>query len=78
MFVACVIWCLADVSSVSPSSEQTESRWAINPVHFFVNRQIDYKGGLVSGWALISWNVTVYRRGDSDPSLSNFLVLRAN
>ena len=25
MFIACGIWCLADVSSVSPSSEQTES-----------------------------------------------------
>ena len=25
MFVACGIWCLADVSSVSPSSEQTAS-----------------------------------------------------
>ena len=25
MFVACWIWCLADVSSVSPSSEQTIS-----------------------------------------------------
>ena len=25
MFVACGIWCLADVSSVSPSSEQTEA-----------------------------------------------------
>ena len=25
MFVACGIWCLADVSSVSPSSEQTQS-----------------------------------------------------
>ena len=25
MFVACGIWCLADVSSVSPSSEQTEN-----------------------------------------------------
>ena len=24
MFFACGIWCLADVSSVSPSSEQTE------------------------------------------------------
>ena len=24
MFVACGIWCLADVSSVSPSSEQIE------------------------------------------------------
>ena len=24
MFVGCGIWCLADVSSVSPSSEQTE------------------------------------------------------
>ena len=23
MFVACGIWCLADVSNVSPSSEQT-------------------------------------------------------
>ena len=27
MFVACGIWCLADVSSVSPSSEQTEGLW---------------------------------------------------
>ena len=26
MFVACGIWCLADVSSVSPSSEQTECK----------------------------------------------------
>ena len=25
MFVACGIWCLADVSSVSPSSEQTRA-----------------------------------------------------
>ena len=24
MFVACGIWCLADVSNVSPSSEQTK------------------------------------------------------
>ena len=28
MFVACGIWCLADVSSVSPSSEQTETESA--------------------------------------------------
>ena len=28
MFVACGIWCLADVSSVSPSSEQTWELWA--------------------------------------------------
>ena len=28
MFVACGIWCLADVSSVSPSSEQTGDMWA--------------------------------------------------
>ena len=28
MFVACGIWCLADVSSVSPSSEQSESESA--------------------------------------------------
>ena len=27
MFVACGIWCLVDVSSVSPSSEQTERSW---------------------------------------------------
>ena len=26
MFVACGIWCLADVSSVSPSSEQTAAK----------------------------------------------------
>ena len=25
MFVACGIWCLADVSSISPSSEQTDN-----------------------------------------------------
>ena len=29
MFVACGIWCLADVSSVSPSSEQTCSVEAV-------------------------------------------------
>ena len=28
MFVACGIWCLADFSSVSPSSEQTGELWA--------------------------------------------------
>ena len=27
MFFACGIWCLADVSSVSPSSEQTGGLW---------------------------------------------------
>ena len=42
MFVACGIWCLADVSSVSPSSEQTVDllrpfAWALMwylPFHF--------------------------------------------
>ena len=29
MFVACGIWCLADVSSVSPSSEQTEPIFSV-------------------------------------------------
>ena len=29
MFVACGIWCLADVSSVSPSSEQTHFRYIL-------------------------------------------------
>ena len=28
MFVACGIWCLADVSTVSPSLEQTGELWA--------------------------------------------------
>ena len=32
MFVACGIWCLADVSSVSPSSEQTEGLCMGKPV----------------------------------------------
>ena len=27
MFVACGIWCLADVSSVSPSSEQCNTKY---------------------------------------------------
>ena len=27
MFFACGIWCLADVSSISPVSEQTEGLW---------------------------------------------------
>ena len=30
MFVACGIWCIADVSSVSPSSEQTLETSAIH------------------------------------------------
>ena len=36
MFVACGIWCLADVSSVSPSSEQTGEMWA-NQQTIFLN-----------------------------------------
>ena len=28
MFFACGIWCLADVSSVSPSTEKTGGLWA--------------------------------------------------
>ena len=35
MFVACGIWCLADVSSVSPSSEQT----------FFFKTSLEYLYG---------------------------------
>ena len=30
MFVACGIWCLADVSSVSPSSEQSAQMLPLN------------------------------------------------
>ena len=43
MFVSCGIWCLADVSSVSPSPEQTlyvilQLRYCITPEkHFLVN-----------------------------------------
>ena len=33
MFVACGIWCLADVSSVSPSSEHTISTSLIKPIY---------------------------------------------
>ena len=33
MFVACGIWCLADVSSVSPSPEQTGELWANRFAH---------------------------------------------
>ena len=38
MFVACGIWCLADVSSVSPSSEQTDKvdRVCLSPVGYGV------------------------------------------
>ena len=27
MFFACEVWCIADVSSVSPSSEHSEGLW---------------------------------------------------
>ena len=30
LYFACGIWCLADVSSVSPSSEETEELWEIS------------------------------------------------
>ena len=33
MFVACGIWCLADVSSVSPSSEQTDLKGVARVKH---------------------------------------------
>ena len=32
MFIACGIWCLADVSSVSPSSEQTAEICLFGPL----------------------------------------------
>ena len=34
MFVACGLWCLADVSSISPSLEQTEGLWGNKFVFF--------------------------------------------
>ena len=37
MFVACGIWCLADVSSVSPSSEQTGELWANQCLKCIIN-----------------------------------------
>ena len=37
MFVACGIWCLADVSSVSPSSEQTHTLHKFPQVTAFAN-----------------------------------------
>ena len=46
MFVACGIWCLADVSSVSPSSEQTLERVSQNKFHLgnFVGASAPTKG----------------------------------
>ena len=38
MFVACGIWCLADISSVSPSSEQTEK---VSTLAGNVSRKVD-------------------------------------
>ena len=35
MFVACGIWCLADVSSVSPSSEQTELKLSLQSTYLY-------------------------------------------
>ena len=37
MFVACGIWCLADVSSVSPSSEQSGNTVFIGSDNLFFN-----------------------------------------
>ena len=37
MFYACGIWCLADVSSVSPSSEQTEGLWGNQVLKSFID-----------------------------------------
>ena len=37
MFVACGIWCLADVSSISPSSEQTGELWANQCLNSVIN-----------------------------------------
>ena len=39
MFVACGIWCLADVSSVSPSSEQTERIVSLSLVYIPLTRR---------------------------------------
>ena len=40
-FVACGIWCLADVSSVSPSSEQTRGRVIIFFLSFYTLLQLE-------------------------------------
>ena len=39
MFVACGIWCLADVSSVSPSSEQTGTAYSENCSSYFFSAE---------------------------------------
>ena len=49
MFVACGIWCLADVSSVSPSSEQT----VIKPAD---------KGGAVVVWRTDLYKQEAFRQ----------------
>ena len=41
MFVACGIWCLADVSSVSPSSEQIGELWANHCLNMGLINKVD-------------------------------------
>ena len=68
MFVACGIWCLADVSSISPSSEQTLN---LNPdvleltIHITLKRSPDRRQTLRSVCKFLRTSWTILRFGES-------------
>ena len=66
MFVACGIWCLADVSSVSPSSEQTAPKRQLNTIS---HRRQTYHINLVDQTHILKTN----RLGDN---YSNIAYIR--
>ena len=43
MFLACGIWCVTDVLSISPSSEQTEGLWGNQCLNIFELVYVDQK-----------------------------------
>ena len=52
MFSACGIWCLADVSSVNPPSEQTISFWCVYLAAHLIRRLV---GGENKQENLVMW-----------------------
>ena len=47
MFVACGIWCLADVSSVSPSSEQNKTVFQKTLTRFWTVNSVKYENVII-------------------------------
>ena len=67
MFVACGIWCLADVSSVSPSSEQTANPYLTYIIQAYIGSVCNVTKALLSVLPFIKGPRRGRGRGASAP-----------